>query len=194
MLGKSTLLKTILGEEKHSGKINFKSQHSTKNKLTIGYVPQKINIENSPTSVYDLVCSFTSNKPVFLGKTKKEYDKIIKHLKEFSADKLIDRKISSLSGGELQRVMLTIATMPYPGLLILDEPSSGIDKNGVEELYKMLTKLKKSQDMAIILVSHDLDLVKKYADKVVLLDKKILKKGTSKEVFESQEFANVFGG
>lgn len=182
-----------MGEEKHSGNIEFKSEHNKKNKLTIGYVPQKMNVENSPTSVYDLVCSYTSNTPVFLGNSKKEYDKIIKHLKEFNADKLINRKISSLSGGELQRVMLAIATMPYPGLLILDEPSSGIDKNGVEDLYKMLTKLKKSQDMAIILVSHDLDLVKKYADKVVLLDKKILKNGNAEEVFASQEFAKVFG-
>lgn len=191
--GKSTLLKAILGEEKHTGKISFKSEHVKDNKLLIGYVPQKINIENSPTSVYDLVCSFTSKSPVFLGKSKKEYERIKKHLKDFGADKLIDRKVSSLSGGELQRVMLTIATIPAPGLLILDEPSSGIDKNGVEELYKMLTKLKQTQDMAIILVSHDLELVKKYADKVVLLDKRILKKGTADEVFESQEFMNVFG-
>ena len=159
----------------------------------MGYVPQKLNIENSPTSVYDLICSYTSNLPVFAYKSKKQYDKIKNHLKEFGAEKLIDRKVSSLSGGELQRVMLTIATMPYPEILILDEPSAGIDKKGVIELYNILTDIKNTQDTAIILVSHDLELVRKYADNVVLLDKKILSKGKPKEVFASKEFKDVFG-
>lgn len=191
--GKSTLLKAILGEINHTGSVSFKSRHTSKNKLTIGYVPQKLNIENSPISVYDLVCSYTSKKTVFLSKNKVTYKKIKEHLKEFGAEELIDRKVSALSGGEMQRVLLTIATMPYPELLILDEPSAGIDKKGVEELYKILTKIKNTQDIAILMVSHDLELVRKYADKVVLLDQKILKKGNAKEVFTSKEFKEVFG-
>ena len=78
-------------------------------------------------------------------------------------------------------------------LLILDEPSAGIDKKGVIELYNILTKIKNTQDTSIILVSHDLELVRQYADNVVLLDKKVLAKGSAKDVFASKEFKDVFG-
>ena len=80
-----------------------------------------------------------------------------------------------------------------PNLLILDEPVSGIDRNGILQFYQMVDKLKKEYDISIILVSHDLKLVKKYADKVILLDKTILKEGTAEEVYQSKEFIEVFG-
>ena len=82
--------------------------------------------------------------------------------------------------------------MDRPKLLLLDEPVSGIDKNGMDLFYKTMEYLKSHYDLAIILISHDLDYVKKYADHVVLLDKTVLKQGSVKEVFESKEFASVF--
>lgn len=191
--GKSTLLKAIIGEIKHSGRIEFSSKHTNSNKLTIGYVPQKLNLENSPISVYDLICSFSSKKPVFLFKNKSEYNRIKEHLKEMNAEELIDKKVSSLSGGELQKVLIAIATLPYPELLILDEPVSGIDAKGKDVFYKLIDKIKKNHDIAILMVSHDFDKVKLYADKVVLLNKQVIKVGNAQEVFESQEFVQEFG-
>lgn len=191
--GKSTLLKAILGEIKHTGTILFKDKEASGNKIKIGYVPQRLDIENSPATVYDVVCGYTSNLPTFLIKSKKKYAQIKEHLKEFGAAELIDQKINSLSGGQLQRVMLAIATLPYPDLLILDEPISGIDRNGREQFYKTISELKENHDLAIILVSHDFDYVKKYADKVILLDKTILVKGKPEEVFSSKEFIERFG-
>lgn len=191
--GKSTLLKAIIGEMKHTGTIEFSSQHTKSNKLTIGYVPQKLNLENSPISVYDLICSFSCNKPVFLHKSKNEYNKIKEHLKEMNAEELIDKKVSSLSGGELQKVLIAIATLPYPELLILDEPVSGIDAKGKEVFYKLIDKIKKNHDIAILMVSHDFDKVKKYADKVVLLNKKVLATGSAEEIFGSEAFSKEFG-
>ena len=82
---------------------------------------------------------------------------------------------------------------PIPNLLILDEPVSGVDINGTRDFYEILSKLKNQYDMSIILVSHDLELVKKYADKVILLDKCVKKQGTAKEVFDSKEFKESFG-
>ena len=114
-------------------------------------------------------------------------------MKEFGAENLIDSNVSRLSGGELQRVMMAIATMPYPDLLILDEPISGMDKNGKEQFYSRIDDLKKNHDLAIILVSHDFDYVKKYADKVVMLDKAVVAKGKPIEVFASQIFKDTFG-
>ncbi len=191
--GKSTLIKAILGEVKHKGTILFKDKENSGDKIKIGYVPQRLDIENSPATVYDVVTSYTSNSPDFAVKNKNKYEEIKKHLKEFGADKLIDSKINSLSGGQLQRVMLAIATMPYPDLLLLDEPVSGIDRNGKEQFYKTIAELKENHDLAIILVSHDFDYVKKYADKVILLDKTIIAKGKPEEVLNSKEFIERFG-
>lgn len=191
--GKSTLLKAILGEIPHEGDIIFKSKNEEEKKIRIGYVPQKLDLENSPITVYDMVASYSSNCPVFLYKSKALYEKIKEHLKAFGAETLIDRKVNRLSGGELQRVMLALAMMSKPDLLILDEPISGIDKNGKEQFYKKIYELKKSNDMAIILVSHDFEYVKKYADSVILLNQTIEKEGSPEEVFKSKIFIETFG-
>lgn len=191
--GKSTLLKAILGEIPHEGTIIFKTKNNEEKKVRIGYVPQKLDLENSPITVYDMVASFSSNVPTFLMKSKKVYEKIKEHLKDFGADNLIDRKVNRLSGGELQRVMLGMAMMSKPDLLILDEPISGIDKNGKEQFYKKIFELKEKNDMAIILVSHDFEYVKEYSDYVVLLNQVIEEEGTPNEVFRSKKFIETFG-
>ena len=193
--GKSTLLKAILGEVEHTGNIVFTDMKDNKTKkIKIGFVPQKINVErHMPTTVYDLFASCISDIPVFLRKDKKLYKEIKEQLGLFGAEELIDKSIGELSGGELQRVLLAMATKPIPNLLILDEPVSGIDENGTREFYKILQDLKSKYDMSIILVSHDFELTKQYADKVILLDKEVIKEGTSEQVFNSLEFKCRFG-
>lgn len=193
--GKTTLLKAILGEVEHTGNITFMDiKENITKKIKIGYVPQSINIEkHMPTTVYDLFASCICYVPVFLKKDKKIYKEIKEQLKIFGAEKLIDKSIGDLSGGELQRVLLAIATKPSPNLLILDEPVSGIDKNGTRDFYEIVNNLKTNYDMSILLVSHDLELVRKYADRVILLDKEVIKEGTPEEVFNSLEFQNRFG-
>lgn len=192
--GKSTLLKAILGEVEHTGNITFMDmKEKMAKKIKVGYVPQSINIEkHMPTTVYDLFASCICHVPVFLKKDKKIYQEIKEQLKLFGAEKLIDKSIGDLSGGELQRVLLAIATKPIPNLLILDEPVSGIDENGTKDFYELVNQLKTKYDMSILLVSHDLDLVQKYADRVILLDKEVVKEGTPDEVFHSLEFQNRF--
>ena len=192
--GKSTLIKAILGDIPHTGNIEFKDREDGKiQKLKIGYVPQSLNIEkNTPLSVYDMIASYQSRFPVFLKKNKKLYREIKEMLTVFEADYLIDKQVSNLSGGELQRVLLSMAIMDEPNLLLLDEPISGIDQNGTELFYKTIDYLKKHFDLAIVLISHDLDYVAKYADKVVLLNHAILKQGTVGEVFHSDEMKQVF--
>ncbi|MEG1741608.1 MAG: metal ABC transporter ATP-binding protein [Acetivibrio sp.] len=193
--GKTTLIRAILNEIKHEGTIEFKDmRNNTYPNLKIGYVPQHLNIaKNTPTSVYDLMASFVTRTPVFLWKNKKVEQRIKEHLKKFEADDLIDKVVCDLSGGQLQRVLLSVATLPTPNLLILDEPVSGIDQNGMELFYKNIDYLRKHDDLAIILVSHDLKYVEKNADRVVLLDQKILKEGKPKEVFTSEIFRQTFG-
>lgn len=194
--GKTTLIKSILGEIKHEGSIEFTDlKNKTMADLRLGYVPQYLNMEkNTPMSVYDLFAGYISNAPIFLRKKKKVYENIKKQLTIFNAQDYIDKRACDLSGGELQRVLLSIAITPVPNLLLLDEPVSGIDKNGMKLFYDNIEMLKSNYDLAMIVVSHDFDFVKTHADHVILLDRTIIKEGTPEEVLNSMEFKRVFGG
>ena len=162
--------------------------------MRIGYVPQSLNIEKkTPISVYDMIASYQSRYPVFWKKSKKLYEKIEEHLTVFKAEELIDKQVCNLSGGELQRVLLSMAVMDEPNLLLLDEPVSGIDQNGMDLFYHTISELKRHYDLAIILISHDLDYVAQYADQVILIDGTVKKQGTVRQVYESEEFQEVFG-
>ena len=192
--GKSTLIRAMLDDIPHTGEIEFKdTKDGRMQRLKIGYVPQSVNIEkNTPVSVYDLLASFESHYPVFLPKSRKVQEKIRRALRVFEAEDLIDKQVCNLSGGQLQRVLLSLAIMDEPNLLLLDEPVSGIDQNGMELFFETMDYLKKHYDLAIILISHDLDYVRRYADHVVLLDQTVVKQGSAKDVFESAEFERIF--
>lgn len=192
--GKSTLVRAILGDIAHTGTIEFRNvEDGHMKKLKIGYVPQSINIEKyTPMDVYDLIVSYCYRFPIFL-KSKKKYAGVREALEIFDAGDLIDKSVGTLSGGELQRVLLSMAVMDEPDLLLLDEPVSGIDKNGMDLFYEKMDYLRKNYDLAIILISHDLDYVAKYADKAVLIDKTVLADGTPREVFSQKDFQDIFG-
>lgn len=193
--GKSTLIRAILGDIPHTGKIEFKDhENGNIQRLKIGYVPQKLELEKkTPVSVFDMIAAFQTNFPIFLKKKRAVRDAILETLKIFRAEELIDRQVCNLSGGELQRVLLSMAVMDEPNLLLLDEPVSGIDQNGMDLFYEIVDDLKRHYDLAIILISHDLDYVARYADQVILLDQTILKQGSVRQVYESPQFEQVFG-
>ncbi len=199
--GKSTLIRAILDDIPHTGTIEFSIHDKTAvlrdtgSELKIGYVPQSLNIEKkTPISVYDMIACYQSSYPVFWKKSRSLYEKIREGLAVFEAEDLIDRQVCNLSGGELQRVLLSMAILGKPDLLLLDEPVSGIDKNGMEVFYHTISQLKKNYDLAIILISHDLDYVAKYADQVILIDgQTVACQGSVRRVFESPEFQRVFG-
>ena len=192
--GKSTLIRAILGDIPHTGKIEFRDvENGHIRKMKIGYVPQRINIEkHTPMDVYDLIVSYRHRFPVFL-KSKKIYAQVKEALEIFEAGELIDKSVGTLSGGELQRVLLSMAVMDEPDLLLLDEPVSGIDKNGMDLFYEKMDYLRKNYDLAIAVISHDLDYVAKYADKAVLIDKTVLADGAPRDVFAGKAFHEVFG-
>ena len=128
--GKSTLVRAILNEVPHTGEIQFKNKmNNNMANLKMGYVPQAVNIDRTtPLSVYDMFQSFTGRLPILL-KSKKEHQHVREVLAEFDVDGLIDQPVGTLSGGQLQRVLLAMAVHDTPNLIILDEPVSGIDKN-----------------------------------------------------------------
>ena len=153
--GKSTLIKAILGDIPHTGTIEFSLHEkgtvisNKKMDLKIGYVPQSLNIEKkTPISVYDMIACYQSAYPVFWKKSRALYRKILDALALFQASELIDKQVCNLSGGELQRVLLSMAVMDGPDLLLLDEPVSGIDQTGMDLFYQTISELKSHYDLA----------------------------------------------
>jgi len=194
--GKSTLLKSLLGEIAHSGAISFMSEDKKlSRKPIIGYVPQKLDFDySSPISVLDIFSALLSDKPVFFSKNKEIKKRVVDCLHKVNSEELIDRQLGVLSGGELQRVLLALALEPMPDVLLLDEPVSGIDQNGLKLFYETVLDLKKNNDLAIILVSHDLNIVKEKADKIAFINNKTIEcLGTSQEVFDNPKVIQVFG-
>jgi len=193
--GKSTLLKALVGEIPYGGTLSFLDAKGLRTgRPLVGYVPQRLDLDQgSPASVLDFCSACASGFPVWLGPYRRSRRRILKNLARFQADHLIHRRISELSGGELQRVLLACALDPVPDLLLLDEPSTGIDPRGLDIFYGTVSKLRQEHDLSIIMVSHDLDMISRYADRIVLLDKTILATGTPAEVFQSQIFLSLFG-
>jgi zinc transport system ATP-binding protein len=176
--GKTTLLKTILGLLKPlAGSID------TKAKAT-GYVPQKLFYDRTiPVTVEELLWAYS-------GASAEE---IIEKLAVVSAVNLLKKPVGSLSGGELQRVLIANALLRDPELLLLDEPTSGIDVLGEERFYELISGLKKTFNMAIILVSHDIHTVYKYATKVICLHKGICYIGGPHQMAADKQVQELFG-
>ena len=193
--GKTTLIKALLGEISHTGVIRHVDSHGLDiPHLRTGYVPQVLQFDREmPLTVQDFIAASITRRPVWTGVSRKTREKVRQVLADVEAAELADRPLGRCSGGELQRVLLALALEPAPDLLVLDEPVSGIDRNGLKMFLDTLVNLRKTRHMAILLVSHDLRFVREYADHVVLLDKSVLIQGTPNAVFASEEFETVFG-
>ena len=191
--GKSTLFRTILGQLPHSGEIDFQRAGGKHTRPLIGYVPQSPSFDRGdPVSVLDLFIASIADWPVFLPTPKKLRERVLRCLSRVHAEPLVDKRIGSLSGGELQRVLLAMALGPVPHILILDEPLSGVDIEGERQLLDMLDEVRQQYDLSILLSTHDFATLEEYADKVILLQSSVLKSGPPREVLSSHEFRDVF--
>ena len=192
--GKSTILKAILGQREYSGVISFSAPGLRHRKPPrIGYVPQSPAFDpGDPISVADLFSCCMSRRPAFLGQSASMKEKILQCLDRVHGKDLIDRRVGSLSGGELQRVLLALALEPLPNILILDEPLSGVDVEGMETLMDMLDEIRQVYDLSILMTTHDFGMLPRYADQVILIDGTVLRQGTPEEILSSPEFCQVF--
>lgn len=191
--GKSTLIKAILGQQDYDGTISFSVPGERIRKPKIGYVPQSPAFDpGDPFTVADLFTCCMSKRPAFLGISKMMREKILSCLSRVHGEDLIDKRVGTLSGGELQRVLLALALEPLPNILILDEPLSGVDVEGMETLMDMLDEIRKTYDLSILMTTHDFGLLPRYADQVALINHKLVAQGTPIEVLGSEAFRNVF--
>ena len=191
--GKSTFLKAILGQREYEGVIAFSEPGQRSKKPRIGYVPQSPAFDPSdPVSVADLFACCMSKRPAFLGLGKSMEATVLECLDLVHGRDLLHKRIGTLSGGELQRVLLALALEPMPNILILDEPLSGVDVEGMETLMDMLDEIRKEYDLSILMTTHDFGMLERYADQVVLIDHGIKIQGTPKTVLNSNEFRQAF--
>lgn len=182
--GKTTFIKGLLGIiQKTSGDIIF-SANLKKN--FIGYMPQETKIDkNFPASVYEIVLSGTLNilgvKPFY---TKKEKDLVDKYLKILKIDNLKKESFSNLSGGQRQKVLLARSLCATKGLLVLDEPSNNLDYDSKLDLYETIKKINKEENIAILMITHDLDHHNLIGNKILSLEKNNYFFGTTEEFVE----------
>ena len=193
--GKTTLIRALLGELPHGGVIRHVDDHGRDiPHLRTGYVPQHLLFDREmPVTVEDFLAAAFTRRPVWTGVSRKTRARVREALMAVEAADLAQRPLGRCSGGEIQRVLLALALNPAPDLLVLDEPVSGVDQNGLKMFLDTVLRLKETHHMAILLVSHDLRLVREYADHVVLLDKTVLCQGAAETVFATPEFDAVFG-
>lgn len=176
--GKSTLLKIILGLiAPDNGTIERSSE------LRVGYMPQKLYVD--PT------LPLTTHR--FLRLADVSASACDEALTLTGISDLKNDSFQSLSGGEIQRVLLARAILRRPNLLVLDEPVQGVDINGQNELYRIITNLKETLNCGVVLVSHDLHLVMSDSDHVICLNQHICCQGKPEKVTQDPAYINIFG-
>jgi len=177
--GKSTLVRIVLGLLKPSA-----GSLDRPNDLRIGYVPQKLQL--------DTTLPLTVDRFMRLRPGVKRED-ILPALKRVQATHLLNYPLQKLSGGETQRVLLARALLNQPQLLVLDEPTQGVDVNGQVALYDLINQLRHELNCGVLMVSHDLHLVMAKTDEVLCLNHHICCSGTPEAVSQHPEFISMFG-
>jgi ABC-type Mn2+/Zn2+ transport system ATPase subunit len=195
--GKTTLIKAILGLIPHTaGSVllygrPFKPNSS---EIKVGYVPQRLEFDRTfPLTVSELL-RFTIPPFYFLPFYKKREREHIEELLEITgALQLANRRIGRLSGGELQRVMIAKAIVNNPRILFLDEPASGVDIEGQERFYDLIKRLNKEKGLTVILISHDLNIVYRFADNVLCMNRRLICSGKPSETLTDEVIKSVYG-
>lgn len=177
--GKSTLLKLILGLMKpDEGEILLFGEKQSKFKQweRIGFVSQKANSFNTgfPATVFEVVASGLTGKiGLFRFLRPKHRNEIIRAIEQVGMKEFMNRKIGELSGGQQQRVFIARAIVSRPDVLILDEPTVGVDARNVQSFYKILKSLQEELGITLLMVSHDIDVLLNEADHVAYLNKRV---------------------
>jgi len=187
--GKSSLVKTLLGQMPHQGTVALDWSGEPG---VIGYVPQTLEFDKGlPMTVEDFMAAMTQRRPAFLGTSPRLRYTIHDALAQVGmADKRY-RRMGALSGGERQRVLLAQALIPVPGLLILDEPMAALDEAGIRVFESVLAE-KKRTGTTVLWIEHDLDAVLRLADRVTGLSRSALYDGPPAEILTPERLLGLF--
>ncbi len=177
--GKSTFLRSIIGAvEPTTGSVNLAPE------TRIGYVPQRLHVDSTlPITVQRFL-----NLPQKIGN-----DAAHRALEQSGAERLVARQLGSLSGGQFQKVLLARALLVQPNLLILDEPTQGLDQPGSAGFYRQLESIRADVGCAVLMVSHELHVVMAASDRVICLNGHVCCEGHPEHVATAPEYRALFG-
>jgi zinc transport system ATP-binding protein len=178
--GKTTLLQTLLGVlGPYEGRVHILGRepaHLDKARGQIGYVAQTKQFDRDfPARAKDVVLMGTFPQVGFArlpGSAQKA--RVFEALEQVGMQDRASRPIGRLSGGEQQRVFIAQALVSHPRLLILDEPTAGVDREGEESLIRLLTRLKAESDLTIFMVSHNVNLIRSHTDRIICLNRDLI--------------------
>jgi zinc transport system ATP-binding protein len=174
--GKTMLFRALLNLVRYSGKIEWSE------KVKIGYVPQILSVRDIPISVKEFL-SFKGGSNIDRFVTSVGLD----------SKAVLDKSLDALSGGELRRVLIAWAIVDKPNVLFFDEPTSGVDVGSEEAIYGMLKRLTAENRITLLLISHDLHIVREYSDNVLALNRCMVFFGDSKEVMDPSTQKLIYG-
>jgi len=174
--GKTVLFRTLLNLVPHTGEIEWTDQ------VKIGYVPQTMYVSDIPISVKEFL-TFKSSANV-----KEALESVGLEAKDF-----MNKPLGVLSGGQLQRVLIAWAIIDNPNVLLFDEPTMGVDLGSVEAIYKMLDDLRKRREITILLISHDVHIIRDYSDYMLALNRCVTFFGNSKKIGDLKVQRMIFG-
>lgn len=195
--GKTTLLRALIRECPYHGQVRFfcGHDHTRHRPEHVGYVPQRLAVDGRlPLTVREFFALAFQRRPLFLGVSPKVSATAERLLARVGAEHLINRPVAKLSGGELQRVLLSLALEPHPELLLLDEPAAGIDFADQQPFYDLLAEINRERKLTILLVSHDLSVVSNRVHHVLCLKNgRIECQGPPASVLTPEMIGRIFG-
>ena len=190
--GKTTLLLAALGQLPFTGRIRIPD--TPRGAARLGYVPQRLDFDRGmPMTVMDVMVMGPQRRPLFVGRSRRRMDAAMSLLESVKADSLASRRLGALSGGELQRVLLALAIQRDPDVLVLDEPSSGVDIAGGSLLCELLDTLRAARGFTQLMVTHDLSLVTAHATDVICLNRRVMGQGPTSSTLNAAVLAATFG-
>ncbi|CAD5200077.1 ABC transporter in pyoverdin gene cluster, ATP- binding component [Pseudomonas sp. FEN] len=176
--GKTSLVRALLGQMPHSGVIRFEGEDLR----PVGYVPQLLDFDrNVPMTVNNVMALLGQRRPAFLGSSRFDKAANAEALKRTGVAGMGAKPFGSLSGGQRQRVLLAQAISPTPRLLILDEPTAGIDETGVRLVEALVAELH-DRGVTVLWINHDLEQVKRIAQSVTVINQRVLFHGCADQI------------
>ncbi len=189
--GKTTLLKAILGLiPLRAGTVRLLGRPLSslgRDRDRLGYVPQRMDLDRAvPVTVRELMDINTPRRYYSLEGVRRV-------LAEVDAAHLLDRQVGRLSGGELQRVLIAMNLIRNPAVLFLDEPATGIDREGERLFYDVVEHLRGERRMTVMMVSHDISVVYRYASRVICINRRLMCQGPPGEILNDENLERLYG-